>query len=52
MTQSFTTAARFTDALHRVAACAANGLNNRTCAANGLNNRNGNNNRLTGRAIA
>lgn len=42
MTQSFTTAARFADALHRVDAC----------AANGLNNRNGNNNRLTGRAIA
>ena len=42
MTLSSATAARFADALHRVAAC----------VANGLNNRNGNNNRLTGRAIA
>ena len=42
MIPSFAMAARFADALHRVVAC----------AANGLNNRNGNNNRLTGRAIA
>ncbi|MEW5836575.1 MAG: hypothetical protein AB1832_16050 [Pseudomonadota bacterium] len=42
MTPSFAIAHRFADALHRAAAR----------AANGLNNRNGNNNRLTRRAIA
>lgn len=42
MIQSFTAAVRLADALHRTAAC----------VASGLNNRNGNNNRLTGRAIA
>jgi hypothetical protein len=42
MTLSSATAACFADALHRVDAC----------AVNGLNNRNGNNNRLSGRAIA